>query len=53
LIEPDHLKEKLLKLKENLNYVLKDIDSVGLNHEYNTQLDEQLNPDLRSKCKNF
>jgi hypothetical protein len=44
---------KLIKLKENLNYVLKEIDSVGLSNEYNTLLDETLNPDLKSKCKYY
>lgn len=53
MIESDHLKEKIVKLKENLNFVLKDIDSVGLTHEYNNLLDEMLNPDLKSKCKDF
>ena len=51
LIEPEELKEKLVKLKDNLNYVLKDIDSIGLTHEYNTKLDELHNSDLRNKCK--
>lgn len=51
LLEPDRLKEKLNKLKDNLNYVLKEIDSVGLSNEYNTLLDETLNPDLKNKCK--
>ena len=51
MLEPDRLKEKLNKLKDNLNYVLKEIDSVGLSNEYNTLLDETLNPDLKNKCK--
>jgi hypothetical protein len=51
LLEPERLKEKLSKLKDNLNFVLKEIDSVGLSNEYNTLLDETLNPDLKSKCK--
>ena len=51
MLESDRLKEKLTKLKDNLNYVLKEIDSVGLSNEYNTLLDETLNPDLKNKCK--
>ena len=51
LYEPDRLKEKLLKLKDNLNFVLKEIDSNGLSNEYNTLLDDSLNPDLKLKCK--
>lgn len=43
LLEQDRLKEKLLKLKDNLNFVLKEIDSVGLSTEYNTILDENQN----------
>lgn len=51
LYEADRLKEKLQKLKENLNFVLKDIDSVGLSNEYNMLLDETLNQELKNKCK--
>lgn len=51
LLSIERLKEKLAKLKENLNYVLKEIDSVGLASEYNSILDENLNPDLKNKCK--
>ena len=51
LIESEDLKEKLQKLKDNLNYILKDIDSIGLSDEYNRLLDDMLNPDLRAKCK--
>jgi hypothetical protein len=51
LLETDRLKEKLIKLKDNLNFVLKEIDSVGLSNEYNSLLDETLNPDLKLKCK--
>lgn len=51
LKEQEALKEKLTKLKDNLNYVLKEIESVGLSNEYNTVLDEVLNPDLKQKCK--
>jgi hypothetical protein len=47
LKEQEALKEKLTKLKDNLNYVLKEIESVGLSNEYNTLLDEVLNPDLK------
>ncbi len=53
LYEPERLKEKLIKLKDNLNFVLKEIDSNGLSHEYNTILDDTLNPDLKLKCKIF
>jgi hypothetical protein len=53
LYEPERLKEKLIKLKDNLNFVLKEIDSVGLSNEYNTSLDESLNPDLKNKCNDF
>jgi hypothetical protein len=38
-------------LKDNLNYVLKEIDSNSLSNEYNTLLDESLNPELRNHCK--
>ncbi len=38
-------------MKDNLNYVLKEFESVGLSNEYNILLDEVQNPDLRSKCK--
>ena len=38
-------------MKDNLNYVLKEFESVGLSTEYNTLLDEVLNPDLKQKCK--
>ena len=41
----------MLKLKDNLNFVLREIDSNGLTTEYNTILDESLNPDLKTKCK--
>ena len=51
LYEADRLKEKLIKLKDSLNFVLKEIDSNGLSNEYNTLLDESLNPDLKLKCK--
>lgn len=51
LIDPDPLRIKLSKLKENLNSVLKEIDSIGLSNDYNTLLDEVLNPELKSKCK--
>ena len=51
LLEPDRLKQKLQKLKDNLNYVLKEIDSNSLSNEYNTLLDESLNPELRNHCK--
>ena len=51
LLEPDRLKQKLQKLKDNLNYVLKEIDSNGLSNEYNTLLDESINPELRNHCK--
>ncbi len=53
MYEPERLKEKLIKLKDNLNFVLKEIDSVGLSNEYNTSLDESLNPDLKNKCNDF
>lgn len=49
--DQERLKEKLQKMKDNLNYVLKEIDSVGLSNEYNIQLDELQNPDLKSRCK--
>lgn len=51
--DQERLKEKLQKMKDNLNYVLKEIDSVGLSNEYNIQLDELQNPDLKSRCKWF
>lgn len=51
MLEPDRLKKRLQKLKDNLNYILKEIDSNGLSNEYNTLLDESLNPDLRNHCK--
>ena len=41
------MKEKLVKLKDNLNLVLKDIDSIGLSNDYNILLDENQNPDLK------
>lgn len=34
-----------------MNYVLKEIDSNSLSNEYNTLLDESLNPELRNHCK--
>lgn len=34
-----------------MNFVLKEIDSVGLSNEYNTLLDETMNIDLKGKCK--
>jgi hypothetical protein len=40
LVEPDKLKDKLVKLRENLNFIFKEFDSVGLSLEYNTMLDE-------------
>ena len=45
------MKEKLAGLKENLNYVLKDIDSVGLSQKYDQELDEMHNPNIKRKCK--
>lgn len=36
-----------------MNYVLKEIDSNSLSNEYNTLLDESLNPELRNHCKLF
>ncbi len=51
LYEPDRLKEKLVKLKDNLNFCLKEIDSNGLSNEYNTLLDESLNQELKLRCK--
>lgn len=51
LIEADELKDNLHKLKDSLNFVLKEIDSNGLSNEYNTFLDESLNLDLKTKCK--
>lgn len=50
LIESERLKEKLLKLKDNLNQTFKEIDDTGLSPEYNTFLDEISNPDLRNRC---
>lgn len=38
-------------MKDSLNFVLKEIDSVGLSNEYNTLLDETMNIDLKGKCK--
>lgn len=32
-----------------MNFVLKEIDSVGLSNEYNTLLDETMNIDLKGK----
>jgi hypothetical protein len=40
-----------VKLKDKLSFALREIDSVGLSNEYNTALDENMNPDLKSKCK--
>ena len=36
LIESDELKEKLLKLKDKINTVFKEIDGVGLSMDYNS-----------------
>lgn len=49
-MDSDALKDKLLKLKDNLNFVLKEIDSVPLSNEYTIMLDENQNPDLKNKC---
>ena len=35
LLESDKLREKLVKLKDKLNFVFKEIDALGLPHEYN------------------
>ncbi|CDW81949.1 UNKNOWN [Stylonychia lemnae] len=48
LLGQDKLKEKLSKLKDNLNLVLKEIDSIGLSNDYNILLDENQNPDIKT-----
>jgi hypothetical protein len=53
LLEQQRLLEKMQKLYENLNFSLKESESVGLSNEYKTYLDENLNPELKSKCKNL
>lgn len=43
--------EKMQKLYENINFSLKESESMGLSNEYKTYLDENLNPELKQKCK--
>ena len=50
MVEFDRLKEKLVKLRDKLNLIFKEIDDTGLSNEYNTFLDEVSNPDLKLKC---
>lgn len=40
LIEVDKLKEKIIKLKDKINFVFKEIDGAGLSNDYNGQLDD-------------
>jgi hypothetical protein len=40
LLEPQPLKDRLAKLQDSLNFMLRDIDSVGLTPEYSALLDE-------------
>lgn len=49
MIEADQLKEKVLKLRDKINSVFKDIDGAGLSNDYHAQLDETQNADLKKK----
>lgn len=50
LIEQELLKDKILKLKDKINLVFKEIDGIGLSVDYNSQLDDSQNPELKKKC---
>jgi len=47
------LKEKIKRIKDTLNYKFKEVDNIGVSVEYNSKLDENLNPDINKECKLF